>query len=55
MRASQERLEGKYDAWREAHREEWWGKQAERDGGKEDEGGKEGEEGNGSGKGDGDR
>lgn len=50
MRASQERLEGKYDAWREAHREGWWGKQAEGD-----EGGKEGEEVIGDEKGDGDR
>ncbi|KAI7565215.1 hypothetical protein KC343_g1383 [Hortaea werneckii] len=55
MRASQERLEGKYDAWREAHREEWWGKQGERDGRKEDDGGKEEKEVIGDEKGDGDR
>ncbi|KAI7329850.1 hypothetical protein KC315_g5945 [Hortaea werneckii] len=52
MRASQERLEGKYDAWREAHREEWWGKQGGREGVKEDEDGKEG---TGDGEGNGDR
>ncbi|OTA33594.1 hypothetical protein BTJ68_05257 [Hortaea werneckii EXF-2000] len=55
IRASQERLEGKYDAWREAHREEWWGKQVEGDGVKEGEDGKEGDEVMGDEKGNGDR
>lgn len=52
MRASQERLEGKYDAWREVHREEWWGKQGGREGMKEDQ---DGREGIGDGEGNGDR
>lgn len=32
MRAGRERMEGKFEAWRGAQREEWWGSKAAADG-----------------------